>query len=119
MHMPGERVLVADDEAQIRKVLRHRLEVAGYEVFTAEDGEQALELFHNIKPDLVILDISMPRLDGYQVCATIREVSDIPIMVLSARTDEPDRLAGLRLGADDYVTKPFSLAELVLRVQRC
>lgn len=114
--MPGERILVVDDEAQIRKVLRHRLEVAGYAVITAEDGEQALLQFRQNKPDLVILDISMPHLDGYQVCAAIREESNAPVMVLSARTDESDRLAGLRLGADDYITKPFSLAELVLRV---
>ncbi|MEW6045680.1 MAG: response regulator transcription factor [Bacillota bacterium] len=113
----GERILVVDDEPHILKAVSRRLERSGYQVDMAADGEEALEKFESFQPDLVVLDLMLPRLDGYEVCHAIRERSSTPIIILSARSEEPDRLTGFWLGADDYLTKPFSLAELVLRIQ--
>lgn len=110
------RILVVDDEVQLQKALRRRLEREGYQVVVAGDGEEALRLFDETRPDLVILDVMLPRLDGFGVLAELRARSDTPIIILSARSDELDKLVGFRLGVDDYMTKPFSLAELVLRV---
>ncbi|WP_324717635.1 response regulator transcription factor [Carboxydochorda subterranea] len=115
--MDSERILVVDDEPHILKAVSHRLERSGYQVEVAADGEEALEKFDRFRPDLVVLDLMLPRLDGYEVCHAIRERSNTPIIILSARSEEPDRLTGFWLGADDYLTKPFSLAELVLRIQ--
>ncbi len=115
--MDGERILVVDDEPHILKAVSRRLERSGYQVEVAADGEEALEKFERFRPDLVVLDLMLPRLDGYEVCHAIRERSSVPIIILSARSEEPDRLTGFWLGADDYLTKPFSLAELVLRIQ--
>lgn len=114
--MPKARILVVDDEVQLQKALRLRLEREGYEVVTAGDGEEALRLFNETRPDLVILDVMLPQLDGFGVLAELRATSDTPVIILSARGDELDKLVGFRLGVDDYMTKPFSLAELVLRV---
>ncbi|BAS27064.1 winged helix-turn-helix domain-containing protein [Limnochorda pilosa] len=114
--MPQARILVVDDEVQLQKALRVRLEREGYQVEVAGDGEEALRLFDQNRPDLVILDVMLPRLDGFGVCSALRERSDTPIIILSARSDELDKLVGFRLGVDDYMTKPFSLSELVLRV---
>ena len=109
-------VLLVDDDAHIREVVRFALEKAGHRVSDAADGREALERFEQLHPDLIILDIIMPEDDGLQVCRKIRATSSLPIIFLSSRDDELDRVLGLELGADDYVTKPFSPRELVARV---
>ena len=110
-------ILVADDDAQIRDVVRIALTQAGLHVAEAGDGRAALERAENLQPDLIILDIGMPEMDGLEVCRAIRKTSDVPILFLTARADEIDRVVGLELGADDYVSKPFSPRELVARVR--
>jgi|TARA_B100001142_G_scaffold64501_1_gene63883 OmpR family response regulator RpaB len=112
-----EKVLVVDDEASIRRILDTRLSMIGYLVITASDGEEALSLFRQESPNLVILDVMMPKLDGYGVCQEIRKNSDIPIIMLTALGDVADRITGLELGADDYVIKPFSPKELEARIR--
>jgi OmpR family response regulator RpaB len=112
-----ERILVVDDEASIRRILETRLSMIGYDVVTAADGEEALETFRNTDPDLVVLDVMMPKLDGYGVCQELRKESDIPIIMLTALGDVADRITGLELGADDYVVKPFSPKELEARIR--
>jgi two-component system OmpR family response regulator len=114
--MPS-KILVVDDDAHIREVVQFALEKAGLEVIEAGDGRKALESFSRSQPDLVILDITMPEMDGLAVCREIRKSSDVPILFLSSRADEIDRVVGLEIGGDDYVTKPFSPRELVARVQ--
>lgn len=111
------RILVVDDDAHIREVVQFALVKAGLEVVEAGDGRKAIELFSRSKPDLVILDITMPEMDGLAVCREIRKSSETPILFLSSRADEVDRIVGLEIGADDYVTKPFSPRELVARVK--
>lgn len=110
-------ILVADDDAQIRDVVRIALTQAGLGVAEAGDGRAALEMAESLRPDLIILDIGMPEMDGLDVCRAIRKTSDVPILFLTARADEIDRVVGLELGADDYVSKPFSPRELVARVR--
>jgi two-component system, OmpR family, response regulator RpaB len=112
-----EKILVVDDEASIRRILETRLKMVGYEVATAADGEEALEIFSKFNPDLVILDVMMPKLDGYAVTKEIRRNSDTPIIILTALGDVSERITGLELGADDYVIKPFSPKELEARVK--
>lgn len=112
-----EKVLVVDDEASIRRILDTRLSMIGYIVITACDGEEALSLFRKEIPNLVILDVMMPKLDGYGVCQEIRKTSDVPIIMLTALGDVADRITGLELGADDYVIKPFSPKELEARIR--
>jgi DNA-binding response OmpR family regulator len=115
--MPREkRVLVVDDDMNVRDVVRRYLEHAGYRVVVAGDGEQALALAHETDPDLVVLDLMLPGIDGYEVCRRLRQRSQVPVVMLTARGEEDDRIAGLQFGADDYVAKPFSPRELVLRV---
>jgi DNA-binding response OmpR family regulator len=111
------RVLIVDDEPAIVRLVRDYLERAGFEVSTAANGEDALHLFAREHPDLVILDLSLPVIDGLDVARAIRRAGDVPIIMLTARTEEADRVAGLELGADDYVTKPFSAREIVARVR--
>ena len=111
------KILVVDDEASIVTMLAYNLKKEGYDVVTAEDGEVALEKFESEKPDLLLLDIMMPKMDGYEVCRKIREKSNVPIIMLTARADEVDKVVGLEMGADDYVTKPFSVMELMARVR--
>ena len=111
------RVLVVDDEVQIVQVLRGYLEKAGFSVLSAYDGREALRIADTERPDLVVLDLMLPGLDGLDVCRTLRRESDVPIIMLTARVEETDRLIGLELGADDYVTKPFSPREIVARVR--
>jgi OmpR family response regulator RpaB len=111
------KILVADDEAAIRRILSTRLEMVGYQVATASDGQEALDQFETESPDLVILDVMMPKLDGYAVCRTLRQTSDIPIIMLTALGDIADRITGLQMGADDYIPKPFSPKELEARIQ--
>ncbi len=110
-------ILVVDDDRHIREVVRFALEKAGYQVAEAEDGHAALRAFERSPADLVVLDILMPELDGIEVCRELRHVSQVPILFLSSRDDEVDRVLGLELGADDYVVKPFSPRELVARVK--
>jgi len=111
------RILVVDDEVSIVKFLRANLEKDGYEVLVSLDGDEGLNTFEMELPDLVILDIMMPKMDGFEVCSRVREWSQVPIIMLSARDDEGDKIKCLDLGADDYVTKPFSASELIARVR--
>ena len=111
------RVLIVDDEPAIVRLIRDYLERAGFEVVTAGNGEDALQVFARGRPDLVILDLTLPRMDGLDVARALRRAGDVPIIMLTARTEEADRVAGLELGADDYVTKPFSAREIVARVR--
>jgi DNA-binding response OmpR family regulator len=109
-------VLVVDDEPQIATIARDYLSRAGFSVEVAADGTSGLEMAQRIRPDLVVLDLGLPRLDGLAVARALRRESDVPIIMLTARVDEADRLAGFDVGADDYITKPFSPRELVARV---
>jgi two-component system KDP operon response regulator KdpE len=111
------RILVVDDEPRYIQAIRINLEASGYQVLTARDGQTAIELAAREAPDLILLDIRMPGLDGYEVCQCIREFSTVPIIMLTARSDCAGKVKGLDIGADDYVTKPFSADELVARVQ--
>lgn len=110
-------ILVADDELSIRRILEIRLNMMGYSVFTAADGVEALEIFDQQHPDLLILDVRMPKLDGYGVCQAVRQTSSVPIIMLTAVSDVRDRINGLNMGADDYMVKPFSAKELESRVR--
>ncbi len=111
------RILVVDDEQLYVQLLQVNLQTEGYEVVTAYNGQQALEIVANRHPDLVILDVMMPKLDGIATCERIRQFSNVPIIMLTARGEEQDRVRGLNVGADDYVVKPFSATELVARVR--
>lgn len=111
------RILVVDDERQITRVLRMSLQSSGYEVLLAKDGAEALELFRESAPDLVITDLSMPVFDGLELTRAIRRLADTPIIVLSVREQEAMKVAALDEGADDYITKPFSMQELLARVR--
>ncbi|MDQ3957616.1 MAG: response regulator transcription factor [Actinomycetota bacterium] len=111
------RVLVVDDEAIVRDVLRRYLAGEGFDVDLAEDGEAAIASFRDNLPDLVLLDLMLPKLDGFEVFEHIRSLTDTPVIMLTARREEHDRIAGLELGADDYVGKPFSPSEVVARVR--
>jgi|SRR5438105_4333867 len=110
------RVLVVDDDSDIRGLVRELLERAGHAVIEASDGNEGLRRFYSDQPDLVILDVSMPGLEGWDVLERIRELSDVPVLMLTARAEELDKVRGLRAGADDYVTKPFGRQELLARV---
>jgi len=112
-----DRILVVDDEVEIVRILRGYLERAGFQVLSAYSGSEALRVAHQEEPALVILDLMLPGMDGWDVCRALRRDSDIPIIMLTARVEETDRLIGLELGADDYVTKPFSPREVVARVR--
>ena len=114
--MVKKRVLVVDDELNIIKFLRSNLESKDYEVLTAMNGAEALNVFEKELPDIVLLDIMMPKVDGFEVCRRLREWTQTPIIMLSARADERDKVKCLDLGADDYITKPFGANELVARV---
>lgn len=113
----NEKILVVDDEKAIADILKYNLTKDGYDVLMANDGEEGLELAQNENPDLILLDIMMPKMDGFQVCRKVREKSNVPIIMLTARAEEVDKVLGLELGADDYVTKPFSIRELMARVK--
>ena len=110
-------VLIVDDDPQIRDVLSIALEGDGFKTLTASNGADALRLFQNTSADLIILDISMPHMDGFTAIKSLREKSDVPVLFLSARDDEIDKVLGLELGGDDYVTKPFSPRELIARIR--
>ncbi|HJN33695.1 MAG TPA: response regulator [Prochlorococcus sp.] len=113
---PKATILVVDDEPAVLRILVMRLQLAGYRVICAEDGEEALEIFHREQPDLLVLDVMLPRLDGFAVCRRLRAESCVPIIFLSALEAISERVAGLDLGADDYIPKPFSPKELEARI---
>jgi DNA-binding response OmpR family regulator len=113
----AQTILVVDDEARIVKLVRDYLERAGFAVVVAYDGQTALQVTRREQPDLVILDLMLPGMDGLDVCRRLRQESGVPVIMLTARVEEADRIVGLELGADDYVTKPFSPGELVARVR--
>jgi two-component system alkaline phosphatase synthesis response regulator PhoP len=115
--MAGKRVLVVDDDAKTVELVKLYLNRDGYRVLTAYDGVEALRLARESHPDLIVLDIMLPGIDGLEVCHTLREESEVPIIMLTAKTTDEDKLEGLDLGADDYVTKPFSPRELAARVR--
>lgn len=110
-------ILLVEDDLTLSETLRYNLEREGYTVLVAGDGVQGLDLARRERPDLVILDVMLPRLDGFSVCRILRQESEVPVLMLTARQDEVDRIAGLELGADDYVAKPFSLGELLARMR--
>lgn len=112
-----DKILVVDDEASIVELVRFHLESQGFTCLVAGDGGRALKMAHEEQPDLVVLDIMLPGMDGYDVCRELRRTGNMPIILLSAKTEELDRVLGLELGADDYVVKPFSPRELVARVK--
>ncbi len=112
-----KKILLVDDEPEILEICRDYLKASGYEVLTAKDGAQGLSFARREKPDLVVLDLMLPEMDGLDMCRTIRRESNVPIIILTARVEETDKLIGLELGADDYMTKPFSPRELVARVK--
>ena len=114
--MPA-KILVADDEPNIVKLLRLYLREEGYEIVAARNGREALDRFRSESPDLVLLDLMMPELGGFEVCTEIRRESDVPVIMLTARTDDVDKIVGLEMGADDYITKPFNPREVVARVK--
>jgi len=112
-----QTILIADDEAQIREILRIYFEKEGFKVIEAADGAEAIVQAQAGKPDILILDIMMPVLDGLEVCKQVRKISDMPIIMLTAKDDDDDRILGLETGADDYITKPFNTREVVARVK--
>ena len=114
--MPA-KILVADDEPNIVRLLRLYLRNEGYDIVAAGDGREALDRFHAESPDLVLLDLMMPELGGFEVCSEIRKVSSVPVLMLTARSEDVDKIVGLEMGADDYITKPFNPREVVARVK--
>lgn len=111
------KLLIVEDDPTLRATLRYNFEREGHRVVVAEDGEQALERAEREKPDAIILDVMLPKLDGFDVCRILRRESTVPILMLTARDEEVDKIVGLELGADDYMTKPFSVRELIARVR--
>jgi DNA-binding response OmpR family regulator len=112
-----EKILVVEDELSLKETLAYNLERQGYQVETAGDGTSALELARRTQPDLIVLDVMLPGIDGFEVCRILRQEMNTPVLMLTARDDEVDRIVGLEVGADDYMTKPFSMRELVARVK--
>ena len=115
--MANEKILIVEDEKDLIKVLKYNLEKEGFRVVTATDGETGLSQFRKEKPDAVILDLMLPKLDGFEFCKIVRTESKIPILMVTAKTDEVDRVLGLEIGADDYVTKPYSVREVLARIR--
>jgi DNA-binding response OmpR family regulator len=117
--MPAKKttILTADDDPQLLRLIARNLQFEGYDVITASDGKQALEQIEQKNPELVLLDVMMPRMDGFTVCQRVREFSSVPIIIITARGQDQDKVRGLDLGADDYLTKPFSVDELLARVR--
>src|SRR5437588_3565697 len=117
--MPAKKttIVTADDDPQLLRLVARNLEFEGYAVLRASDGEQALEQIERASPNLVLLDVMMPRMDGFTVCQKVREFSTVPIIIVTARGQDQDKVKGLDLGADDYLTKPFSVDELLARVR--
>lgn len=115
--MDSKKILVVDDEKPISDIIKFNLVKEGYNVVCAFDGDEALKMVYQVNPDLVILDVMLPKLDGFQVCRKIRESFSMPIIMLTAKEEEVDKVLGLELGADDYITKPFGMRELIARVK--
>ena len=115
--MTGIKILIVEDDKILLDALKYNLNKEGYRVVTAGDGRQALEVARTEKPDLIVLDIMLPELDGFEVCRILRREMTVPILMLTAKTEEIDKVVGLELGADDYLTKPFSLRELLARIR--
>ncbi len=115
--MAGQRVLIIEDEKDIVRLITYNLEKHGYGVYSAADGESGLVLARREKPDLIVLDLMLPKMDGLAVCRSLRQESSVPILMLTAKKEEVDRVLGLEMGADDYLTKPFSVRELVARIK--
>ncbi len=115
--MKREKILIVEDDASVAEVISLRLQQDGYEALVTEEGQEALELFQEEEPDLVILDIMLPDMDGISICREIRRTSDVPIIIVTGRGDKMDRVVGLEVGADDYVVKPFIADELLARVR--
>ena len=115
--MSDPKILVVGDEENIREAVVYSLSQEGFDVYSANDGEDGLNKARTIMPDLVLLDVMLPKLDGFEVCRMIRKDLDLPVFMLSAKGEEIDRVVGLELGADDYITKPFSMRELVVRIR--
>lgn len=113
----AEKILVVDDEEAIVDIIEYNLKKEGYEVFVAMDGDEALSQVFKVEPDLVLLDVMLPKMNGFKVCEKIRESYNIPIIMLTAKEEEADKVLGLELGADDYITKPFGMRELLARVK--
>ena len=113
-----KKILIIEDEIDLIKVLKDTFEKENFQVFCAEDGEEGIEKFYEKNPDLILLDINMPKKNGWEVCKEVREQSNIPIVMMTARDSEIDELKGLNIGADDYITKPFSLKVLVVKVKK-
>lgn len=113
----AETILVVEDELALREAVAYNLQQQGYTVITAEDGEQAISLAHSSQPDLILLDVMLPNVDGFEVCRILRKEMNMPILMLTARSSEIDRVLGLEMGADDYIVKPFSMRELLSRVK--
>jgi two-component system alkaline phosphatase synthesis response regulator PhoP len=115
--MPAKKILIVEDEADIVRLVKYNFEQSGYKVVSAEDGERGLALARSESPDLILLDIMLPKMDGLELCKTLRQDSRTPILFLTAKKSEVDRILGLKLGGDDYLTKPFSIGELLARVE--
>lgn len=113
----ADKILVVDDEISLQETLAYNLKKQGYEVQTTGDGAEALDLAREMKPDLIILDVMLPGLDGFEICRILRREMTTPVLMLTARDDEIDRVVGLEVGADDYLAKPFSMRELIARVK--
>ena len=113
----ADKILIVEDEPVLQETLVYNLKQQGYEVITADNGQTAIDKAKEINPDLILLDIMLPGLDGFEVCRVLRKDMNIPILMLTARDDEIDRVVGLEVGADDYLTKPFSMRELIARVK--
>ena len=115
--MSREKILVVEDEENILEAIKYSLTSEGFDVYGAEDGEKGLEMARELAPDLVVLDVMLRKIDGFEVCRMLRKDMDLPVFMLSAKAEEIDRVVGLEIGADDYITKPFSMRELVVRVR--
>jgi len=115
--LSSKKILIADDNEGIIDILQTYLKKEGYIPVTAADGEEALELFHKHNPALLLLDVMMPKMDGFQVCRAVREVSNVPVIMITARGEDADRIMGLDIGADDYIVKPFSPGEVMARIR--
>jgi two-component system OmpR family response regulator len=113
----ADKVLIVEDDANLLETLKYNLRKEGYEIVTASDGEAALEVARREKPDLIVLDIMLPKLSGFEVCRILRKEMTVPILMLTAKADETDKIVGLEIGADDYMTKPFSMREFLARVR--
>lgn len=115
--MKCQRILIVDDDPNVVKFVRVNLEAEGYDLLAARSGSEALNIIRTKSPDLVILDLMLPGMDGFEVCRLVREFTQVPIIILSARGDTGDKVRSLSLGADDYITKPFDIAELIARIK--